>query len=89
MQAVVDRLEVRQNWRNWQVVQKQQKEEGQKRAMLGGKERLEQAVIDSARELLDEWDALAEAKETKEAMMSKEEWREMSSKGRSRLAAWL
>jgi leucyl aminopeptidase (aminopeptidase T) len=89
MQAVVDRLEVRQNWRNWQVVQKQQKEEGQKRAMLGGKERLEQAVIDSARELLDEWDALAEAKETREEMMTEDEWREMSSEGRRRAVAFL
>jgi hypothetical protein len=36
-----------------------------------------------AREMLDE------AKETKEEMMTEDEWRSMSSEGRSRLAAWL
>jgi hypothetical protein len=133
MQAVVDRLEARKNWRDWQVVQREKEEDERKQAMEAARERpqqeqvilhefadndptdpdtvvltdeptpseqvdldeaaerseQEQAVLESARELLDEWDVTETAKETKDSMMSKDEWRSMSSEGRSRLVAWL
>jgi hypothetical protein len=133
MQAVVDRLEARKNWRDRQVVQREKEEDERKQAMEAARERpqqeqvilhefadndpadpdtvvltdeptpseqvdldeaverseQEQAVLESARELLDQWDVTETAKETKESMMSKDEWRSMSSEGRSRLAAWL
>lgn len=91
MQAVEDKLESRQEWIDWQACQKQKDEQERKQAILQLEERSqqEQAVIDSARSLIEEWDALAEAKETRDEMMTKDKWREMSSEGRRRAVAFL
>lgn len=86
MQAVVDKLASRQHWMDWQQVQKQKEERERKQAMEAAQERVsedESVGSELAKEML------AEAKETKQEIMSKDEWREMSSEGRQRAVAFL